>query len=143
MISRLQPRVYHTPSLITNISFVVTLLVGVVAWMNWRHSDKHWVSVSLTAFFLFALIATISAIRTRLTISDAAIEVTKGLGARRYDRGEIEDIAIAKGCPVILLLKDGKQVELPDLNISPLGLKNVVKAWLKSQSEETGSGPRW
>jgi hypothetical protein len=127
---------YQSPRFIIIVNFIVATLAGALASASWSHSDKNWVNISLTIFFFFSLVASYSVIRTRVTISDTSLEVTKGFGTKKYARKTIEDLAIAKGCPALLLLKDGTTVDLPDLNISPLGLRNVVKAWLRSQGKE-------
>lgn len=67
----------------------------------------------------------------KLEIKEHTLSVNSGFKTKTYNKEEIKSIHIAKGCPVILVLKEEINVELPTLNISPLALANIVRAWLK------------
>ena len=110
---------------------LITAGTGLAAFFSWQFEQERYLSVFITLFSLASAVGIIQSFRIKMTIKDEILTVDSGFRKQTYMKDEINSIHIAKGCPVILMLKDETKVKLPDLNISPLGLSNIVSAWLK------------
>ena len=119
---------------------IITLGLTVGTYLHWKHiEDDQWVFIGLLIFSGLSLFGFISQFFTQLTIYDDHILIRTIVGVEKYQKEKIKNVHIAKGCPVILILENEKKLELPDLNISPHNLANIIRPWLKKQNLTNGS----
>ena len=86
---------------------------------------------------VLALVATLGVVETvvqRIVLTDAALRVRGLRGYAEYGRTEIARVSYAKGSAVVVQLKDGKNVRLPDLGSSAQAITNSIRAWVKASN---------
>ena len=116
--------------------FAIGMFVGLSAFLlvlstvALQNAEPAWVTWSCWAFFAFSLLAITDVLTQFVTLGDTELRLRRNLRLRVIPRENIESIAIAKGCPALLILKDGEKVELPPLDSISMG--NSIRAWLKA-----------
>jgi hypothetical protein len=93
----------------------------------------------LAGLALAAILGVVETLVQRIVLTDAALRVGGLRGYAEYRRSEIVRVSYAKGSPVVVQLKDGRNVRLPDLGISAQAITNSIRAWAKAS---THSGRR-
>jgi len=129
MKSNASPKVYRTAPWM--ICLVVLGLVAFVAatWFMHRTQGFSLTTLSLAAGGVLTLIGLADVLTMRITLFPDTIEVFARFRRSRIARAEIAGISAEKGTPLMLELKTGGWVKLPDLggSLHP----NTVRAWLR------------
>ena len=110
------------------ISVLVTVLFATGAVMTYRERGWNWVSVGLACMTVFSVGGIAESLILCVRLTDDALIVTDLRGRRSYRLADIAGVYEAKGVPTMLLLADGKRVELPSVG-SDIG--NSIRSWLK------------
>ena len=92
--------------------------------------EPDWVTWGCWAFFAFSVVALADVLSQFLTLGESELRMRRNLRLREVARKDIESVAVAKGCPTFLIMKDGSKVEVPPLDANGLG--NSIRAWLKA-----------
>ncbi len=106
--------------------FVVLGLIATLAsaYTLVRNDGLTWLSAAGIGLFFIAGVG--DAYTSRVTLTEAAIEIRSNFRLRSFPREAFTAVHWAKGCPVTLLLAAGGKIELRHC-----GSPNTVRAWLK------------
>ena len=99
---------------------VVTVFMEEPAWVVW----------GCWAFFAISLLGIADVLTQFVNLGDTELRMRRNLRLKVIPREDIESVAVAKGCPTLLILKGGDKVELPPLDSIAMG--NSIRAWLKA-----------
>lgn len=110
------------------IAMSVALLA--VALLSTYHYEALWITLSCWGMFAFSLVALVDAAISYVRLDEKSIQIRQNFRTIRIVRADVETVAVEKGCPVLLLLKDGTKVEVPGLGASAIG--NSLRAWLRA-----------
>lgn len=105
----------------------ITLGISVASTI---YEAKQWVVVVCWGVFLLCLVGIADLLSSYLTLGDEHLKMRKNFRVSEIARADIESIAAEKGCPTLLLLRDGSNVEIPDLGGQSIA--NSVRAWLNA-----------
>jgi hypothetical protein len=89
----------------------------------------------LAGLALAAILGVVEALVQRIVLTDATLRVRRLRGYVDYRRSDIARVTYAKGSPVVVQLKDGQNVRLPDLGISTQSIANSIRAWAKASTQ--------
>ena len=109
-------------------SAIALLIVASGAAYTWRQSGWTWTSGVLAFMTLVGIGGVIESAIRRIVLDDDTLVVFDIWGRKRFDRSEIESVHEYKGSPPIMLLRNGRKVELPSVANA---VSNSIRAWLK------------
>jgi hypothetical protein len=115
------------------------LFISAASFLLCRDGFTVWALV-LAGLALAAILGVVETLVQRIVLTDAALRVRGLRGYAEYRRSEIVRVSYAKGSPVVVQLKDGQNVRLPDLGISAQAITNSIRAWAKA-SVQAGHHP--
>jgi hypothetical protein len=110
----------------------LTVVFSIIAPVVWFSESEWWVKWFFIAFSIVLLAGAIESWTTKVVLEDGRISIRQWLRTCQIQRETIDSVSSAKGCPVTLVLKDGGTQDLPDVDTSPLGMCNSIRAWLKA-----------
>ena len=116
--------------------FAIGMFVGLSVFLfalsivTYFKAEPAWVTWGCWAFFGFSLLGIADVLTQFVSLGDQELRMRRNLQLKEIPREDIESIAVAKGCPTLLILKDGDKVELPPLDSIAMG--NSIRAWLKA-----------
>jgi hypothetical protein len=103
----------------------------VVAQYRQAPADRNaFVLYSALGYTLFCLAAVGDTLRSRIELRDDEIRVVRLVGHKSYPRPLVESVTWAKGCPVLLTLRDGTSKELPGTGHASTKVAGAIRAWL-------------
>jgi len=109
-------------------------------------SEPLWVWAVFVGLGCLGLLASADAATAALTLGPRSLSIRSNFRRREIPRAEIDRVASAAGCPVMLLLKNGTKIPLPSFGESNQGLVNSIRGWLrvteagKNSDESVGTG---
>jgi len=106
---------------------VIVLVISIAASI---YEPEFWVSAICWSIFVLSIIAIADLISSYITLGDTALRMRRNFRTQVIPRIAIESVSVAKGCPIILHLQGGGQVEVPDLAVRGIG--NSLRAWVKA-----------
>jgi hypothetical protein len=87
------------------------------------------------ALAIFAVIAFIDTLLSRVIIFPEELEIYSNFRRRNYPRSAFISAAWAKGCPVSLQFGEGGWLRLPPVGSTSQGMVNTLRAWLNSKNK--------
>lgn len=89
-----------------------------------------WVRAFCWAIFFLSVVAIADLMLSYIDLGETDFRMRQNFRTRVIPKEDIESISAEKGCPLILRLRDGGHVELPDLAIQGIG--NSLRAWIRA-----------
>ena len=89
-----------------------------------------WVFVTFAGFSLIAVLGVIEVSTSYVALDDERLRMRRTFRGHEIGKHEIKSVSAEKGSPTILLLKDGKKLEVPDMGTQSIA--NSIRSWLRS-----------
>ena len=113
------------------VSVVATLLLCASGTYYFVSGTNIWYRAGGVAFIIFGLAALADVLVSRIILADDAIHLVSLVRRRSYPRADFESAKVDGGA-VCLKRRDGGWLVLPGAGESPLGMRNMLQAWIKS-----------
>ena len=110
------------------LHIALALIVGTIATVSWKTDEAIWITSCIWIVFVLLLIAIVEVAISFVRLEESEFRMRKNFRLLAISRGDIESVSVAKGCPIILHLKNGDRVDLPDLGYQ--GLDNSLRSWI-------------
>lgn len=81
-------------------------------------------------FSAIGILAVLEAITSYVVIDGSQLRMRRTFRQYSVARADIETIASAKGCPILLILRDGQKLDVPSLGAH--SIENSLRAWLRA-----------
>ena len=100
----------------------------------YRTAQPTWILISFVGFSFVGVLALLETATSFVDLDESRLLARRTFKTIRIARADIEKIAVAKGCPILVITKNGRKIEMPDLGVR--GLDNSLRAWIKGDSPE-------
>ena len=101
-----------------------------VAILVYWQDGVTWISLFFVAFSVLGILAFVETATSYIVIDHSELRMRRTFRRYTVGREEIESVSREKGCPTLLIMRDGRKVEIPDLGLS--GVDNSIRAWLRA-----------
>ena len=108
------------------LSFIV-LAISLAASIS---QTETWILAVCWTIYLLSIVAIADLVFSDVHLDNNELRMRYNFRTRIILRENIESVSVAKGCPIILILKDGGHVSLPDLAVQGIG--NSLRAWIRA-----------
>ena len=109
---------------------MLALIVLLIATLSIFNGEALWISIACWSFFVVSILAIADAALSYVMLGENKLQMRKNFRKTNVARNDIESVAVAKGCPVTLILKNGKKIEVPSLGANNIG--NSLRAWIRA-----------
>lgn len=105
----------------------IVLLISIVSTVQ---DTELWVRATCWAIFLSSVVGVVELLSAYVTLDETHFRMRKNFRKTVLPRESIQSVEVAKGCPIMLILKDGGSVTVPELGGQ--GIDNSLRAWIKA-----------
>ena len=131
-MKKFEEKSYNAPKFLKKIAVGLAVISSMVAPIAWLTASDVWIRWGFLIFALCCFLGAIESYWIRVRLKDGRLMVRRLFRVVCYERDMIESVSTAKGCPVRLVLTDGRKCDLPDLNESPRKVCNAITTWKNS-----------
>lgn len=121
---------FRTTARVMWMYVVLSVALLACALLTTYYDEALWITLFCWGMFAFSFVAIVDAAYSYVRLDDESVQIRRNFYTTRIARADVETVAVEKGCPVLLLLKDGTKVEVPGLGTSAIG--NSLRAWLRA-----------
>lgn len=102
--------------------------IPVAAFLLYAQDGVTWIFLSFMVFSVLGILAFVETASSYIVIDHSELRMRRTFRSHTVRKEEIESVSRAKGCPTLLIMRDGRKIELPDLGVA--GVDNSIRAWL-------------
>jgi len=113
-------------------AWTAVLAIGLCAatYLIYSSDGFTWISLSFMAFSVIGVLAVLEALTSYVRIDGNVLRLCRTFRQYSVEKAEIETISSAKGCPMLLVMRDGSKLEVPSLGAN--SIENSLRAWLRA-----------
>jgi hypothetical protein len=124
--------IYKTPKAIRYIVIIAMTITASIAYLSWDSLDELWIKGVFIILLSIGTLSIADSFYTNVVITENEIKINTILKKLSIQKDQILNVETAKGCPVHIITKNDGNIPLPDLNCSPVKIKNRILKWTKS-----------
>jgi len=109
--------------------FAATAAMIAGASLAYEQSGATWISISLFGLALFGIAGLIENSTNYLVLDESELRMRRTFRSVSVKRDELERVVAERGCPIVLMLKDGRNLVVPSLGVR--GLDDSLQAWFR------------
>jgi len=103
------------------------------AWFFLRRDGLGLTAILFVVLTAIGVLGIVETLLQRIVLSGDALRIHGLKGRREYPRADIGRVSHEKGTPVVVQLKSGGFVKLPDLGLNAQSVTNSIRAWAKAR----------
>ena len=109
---------------------ILSAIVLAISIASTIQKSELWVEATCWILFILSLVGIAELRSSYIRLGEVNLRIRKNFRTTVVPRESIESVAVAKGCPTTLLLKNGGRVTVPDLG--GRGVDNSIRAWIRA-----------
>ena len=123
---------FHCPAWLRAMLSFAAALVPVLTVIEYRANNVNWVVIGLSLLSIGMMIAVFAVFTDRFELGESELRMRHNFMSNAISRSDIEKVTWAKGCGVILQMKNGQTIKLPDIGLNSQSFCNSLRAWIKA-----------
>lgn len=112
------------------LQIVMALVVLGIAVASLLTDSETWVQIVCWFVFLVGILAVMDTLSFYTTLGDTELQMRRNFRTVVVIRDDIDSVAVAKGCPMLLVLRNGSKIEIPSHGVP--GLDNSLRSWVRA-----------
>lgn len=101
-----------------------------VAFLVYWRDGITWIFLSFVVFSVVGILGFVETATSYIVLDHSQLRMRRTFRGYTVRKEEIESVSREKGCPTLLIKRDGGKMEIPDLGV--VGVDNSIRAWLRA-----------